>query len=699
MLQLDIELFMVSNCTNLIYKKPEVALALVVILFFSLVSCEFFTNTRDPDPEMDQLVDSISLHLEYVKKDDSSKEEILSHLSGAFELTKIVSSDTIRKNKLKEIRKNYSRLNIDTAYIKINNEIRLINNKLSDSSGMADWHLSTGYFYWQKEQMDSAFNHYYRAERFYAQLGDRLSAGKAMLSMAILQKNVRDYIGSETSSIKALEYFEATNSLRYLASANNNLGIILKEVGDYDKSLYYHVNAREYRASLDDNKFLEVGSLNNIGTVYTKKKDYNKAISYYDLGLSSDSLFDKKPKTYARLLDNRAYAQFLSGEKGNFPELFLKPLAIRDSISDNSGIITNSLHLAEYYISNDSLFKAHNYAKVALDRAKPLKKNREILKALQFLIETSNQEEVLFYSKAYMRISDSLQRKDWAYQNHFARIRFETETIEIENSKVTRQNKNLIIVLLVLVASFLLVYTFIQRKLSIKELRFRQSQQEASEELYNLMLAQQAKLEEGKQLEKQRISEELHDGVLGKLFGTRLSLDSLNHKKGDEVVEARSKYINELQNIENEIRQISHDLNSAIFTPDVLFTEAIEQLVESQSLRSEKKSIKCRFIDDYFINWDEVQNDVKIHLYRIIQESLQNIHKHARANNVLISFSKEKSKVLLKIEDDGVGMAIEKVKKGIGLKNIKSRVKQMKGNLRVESVKGKGTIIYVKVTP
>lgn len=663
------------------------------ILFFSCDLGNGLNNTINSS-----LVDSINVYIADSKNSGFSQEKRLNHVSDALALVRNIGVDSLRKLKLREIRKVYAELEGENGYWKVNEEIGRFVRKINDSIGIANWHFNTGYSYWQREQIDSAYNHYFKAERLYAGLGDRFSAGKAMLSMAILQKNVKDYAGAETSSIKALEFFEETNALRYMASANNNLGIVLKEVGDFDKSLFYHENAREYRASLDD-KFLEVGSLNNIGTVYAKKKDYEEAIFYYALGLLEDSLVYKKPKTYARLLDNRAYAQFLSGEKENFPELFLIPLAIRDSILDTSGIITSNLHLAEYYFSNDSLSRAYNYAKVALDKAKPLRKNSEILEALQLLIETSNKGEALFHSKAYIQISDSLQRKDRAYQNQFARIRFETETIEIENTKVTKQNEKLIMVLLILVAAFLLVYTFIQRKLNLKELRFRRSQQEASDELYNLMLAQQAKLEEGKQLEKQRISEELHDGILGKLFGTRLSLDSLNHKEGDEGVEARSKYILELQNIENEIRQISHDLNSAIFTPDVLFTEVIEQLIENQNSSSKIDPLKYQFIDDYFINWDEVQNNVKIHLYRIIQEALQNIHKHAKAKNVLVSFAKEKNGILLKIEDDGVGMIVEKVKKGIGLKNIKSRVKQMKGNLRVESEKEKGTIIYVKVIP
>jgi len=251
--------------------------------------------------------------------------------------------------------------------------------------------------------------------------------------------------------------------------------------------------------------------------------------------------------------------------------------------------------------------------------------------------------------------------------------------------------------LLSLLAAFLLAYIFIQQQLNKKELQFRESQQMANEEIYNLMLTQQLKLEEGKQLEKKRLSEELHDGVLGKLFGTRLSLDSLNTKNDSEAVQNRLKYLEELKNIETEIRQISHGLNSTMFSKDVVFTEVIEQLVEIQNTLTNDSKNRYKFKNDNTIHWEEMPNNIKVHLYRIVQEALQNIQKHANANNSIVSFEREGRDIVLKIVDDGVGMMINKVKKGIGLKNISSRVKQMKGTLKVESEKEKGTEITVKI--
>jgi len=224
-------------------------------------------------------------------------------------------------------------------------------------------------------------------------------------------------------------------------------------------------------------------------------------------------------------------------------------------------------------------------------------------------------------------------------------------------------------------------------------LDFREAQQVANEEIYGLMLNQQLKLEEGKQIEKQRISEELHDGVLGNLFGVRLSLDGLNEKSEETAVEARANYIGQLKNIESEIRQISHDLHTNLFSSEMIYIEVVEKLIEDQCALS---NLKYEFEHDSEINWETTPNTVKVHLYRILQEALQNIRKHAKASKVEVSFNKKDGQIALEIKDDGVGFAMNNRKKGIGLKNIKSRVEQMKGVLFIDGSKGKGTIISAK---
>jgi len=670
-------------------------LMLISALFLLSTSCQQQVNFGGKKKQEKNL-DSITHFIVQSRQLDVSKGESLSFLDKALQLARTIKSDTARKLKLSEIRLEYRKLNELEAYRNVNDEIRNLAFDLNDSLEIANTYSNRGYYFLKKEQVDSAYNNYYLAQRMYVRLDSLYKAGKALVTMGIIQKNAEDYMGGEASSVKAIEYLESSDDLKSLTSAYTNLGLISIELGRYDKALEYHEMALDGRKKLDDRP-LEVSSLNNIGFAYFNAEQYDKAIDYYEQGLAYDSIFYKRTVTYARLQDNLAFAKFRSGDLNELPQLFLKPLKIRDSIGDNLGAVTSHIHLAEYYKSVDSSELAREQALIALSKAKPIKYHKGILDALNVLSESADETEALASTRAYIHLSDSLQQAQRRFQEQFARIRFETDQIEIENTEVNRRNKQLFIGLLSLLAVFLLVYIIIQQKLNKKELQFRESQQTANEEIYNLMLAQQLKLEEGKQLEKRRLSEELHDGVLGRLFGTRLSLDSLNTKNDKESVGTRLKYLEELKSIETEIRQISHGLNSDIFAKDVIFTEVIEQLIEIQNNLDTINPSKYQFINDYIIHWEEMPNNVKVHLYRIVQEALQNIHKHANAKNGIVSFIKEENDILLRIEDDGAGMLVNKVKKGIGLKNIKSRVKQMKGILKVDSEKGKGTIITVKI--
>jgi signal transduction histidine kinase len=92
-----------------------------------------------------------------------------------------------------------------------------------------------------------------------------------------------------------------------------------------------------------------------------------------------------------------------------------------------------------------------------------------------------------------------------------------------------------------------------------------------------------------------------------------------------------------------------------------------------------------------------MSNSNKINLFRIIQESLQNINKYANATSIKIEFKKEIDNLLLVIADDGIGFNVSKGKKGIGIQNMISRIKECNGTFEIKSKKGEGTTINVTV--
>lgn len=120
-------------------------------------------------------------------------------------------------------------------------------------------------------------------------------------------------------------------------------------------------------------------------------------------------------------------------------------------------------------------------------------------------------------------------------------------------------------------------------------------------------------------------------------------------------------------------------------------------LIFTQLLEDQKTAHKTQLEYDVDVNirWDLVNNNIKINLYRIVQEALQNINKYAEASLIIIIIQKKANNIQAVITDDGVGFEVDKKSKGIGMKNITSRVEACYGSFSITSKKGEGTKIKV----
>jgi signal transduction histidine kinase len=88
---------------------------------------------------------------------------------------------------------------------------------------------------------------------------------------------------------------------------------------------------------------------------------------------------------------------------------------------------------------------------------------------------------------------------------------------------------------------------------------------------------------------------------------------------------------------------------------------------------------------------------VKINLYRIVQEALQNCNKYAKADTIKVEFKSEIDHLVLSIMDNGIGFNTKRTKNGIGLHNIEYRAAECKGTVTIKSAKGEGTLLVIKV--
>ncbi len=588
----------------------------------------------------------------------------------------------------------------DSLY-RVNKENLKISTKIKDSLKMAYANNNLGFYFAESNKNDSAYYYYYNARKLYELLKDIQNESNIILNMANIQESERDYIGAEINAIKGIEIAKTLpisdgNNLN-LWAFNNLIGIVSSKVKRFDKSIEYHNKAVEYAEKLkaERYKYYKDFSEMNIAIAYRRKGDYDKTIQVLNNIKNLETLKEEDPQTYVSIISNLAYAKFL---KGNFVSEEIEntfktayKFSIDQDIKVEQSIIAS--FISELYLHQKQIDSAQKYANIAYNKANEVGENQTVLDALILKAKTETGEQSKAYLYEHIRLNDSLISKERTNRNKFARIEFETDEILQEKEQISKQRQWLIFISVGLLGVLFFLYIIKSQREKNKELQLQKQQQEANEEIYKLMLSQQEKIDEARSVEKNRISQEMHDGILGRLFGARLSLDSLNLVNTEDAISKRSKYISELKNIEDDIRKVSHELNSDFVNQSGYFN-MVNNLVETQMTAY---NIDYTFKADSNINWDMLDNKIKIHLYRILQETMQNIYKHAESTLVDIEFYLDKNKLNLKITDNGVGFDQTKTKNGIGLKNIKDRLKEINGFFNVTSQINKGTSVIITV--
>lgn len=572
-------------------------------------------------------------------------------------------------------------------------------NKINDTISIAHSNYFLGFYYHLLEAHDSAYYYYYQSTKFYKASNDIKRQGQVLVNMANIQEIERDYVGSENNAFKAIALIEqlpeTERNLETLWNANNTIAIVSAELEQFEKALEYYNKTLNICDKMEDSYENRLFSNINIAALYRRRGDFKIAEKLYNKLKEDQNVYDFDPTSYSIILSGLAQSMSKNKSANNvaIKTLFNQAYKISENESDQIGLLSISMDMSEFFMDLKEIDSAKYFVNRAYDLGKELSANETILEALLLKSKIEIGNEAKNSLNRYIKLSDSLQKAERSIRNKFARIDYETDQIKAEKDKATKERLLFLLLSIGLFITLTLLYIIITQRSKNKELKFIQQQQETNEEIYNLMLSQQDKIDDARTIEKRRISEELHDGILGRLFGTRLSLDSLNMSHTAEAVSSREKYIDELQSIEQEIRKVSHDLSSD-FVSGSGFNDIIKSLLETQT---EAYKLKYTFTNNGAIQWDTISNKTKIHIYRILQESLQNIYKHANASHVEISFSLKNNVICIIIKDDGSGFDVNKSRKGIGIKNITSRVKVIQGELKIESQKNAGTSIIITI--
>ena len=599
------------------------------------------------------------------------------------------------------------------------------NGEIGDKSLNASIYNNIGSIYSAWSSFDSAQKYYHKSISLNIETNSKIQLAETYNNIGNLALNQGEYSVGYKYYKKAVDINKHSNSKDGMAKSFSRLSFYHQELASYDSAMFYISKSLESNEELGNKTGIAM-NFQSIAGINNEMKNYEKAIEYYGLsdkiyqetgnkrGLAKNSYYmaivNKNRGNYTlseELLDS-CYVQYkklnyqlgISDvwlEMGKVYQLqnqihkslsyFQKSLNAKLKLNDIPGITALYIALAETSFKSGNYYKAIEQLKKAESFASQLgSKNLKMKTYLLFseIYSALNSfNKALDYHKLYSNLRHAIYNATSSRQIAEIQTKYESEKDEKEIQKLTyesdlnkihaeRERLHRLLIEGTLIA-VLVIFIFVAiYRYKVNQLRFIRS---------NL---------EGREKERQRISRELHDGVGSALTGELMRINNLETdiKTKDKLLEMSTS----LQNIYQEVRSISHDLASPIFTNSNLIV-ALENIVTKFNSETE---IKIEIINDVKITWEKVDGKIQHELYRIIQEILLNAIKHSHAKEIFIQFILNKKILIVTIEDDGTGLTKDN-KGGIGLQNIKSRVDTLEGEINIDSNSNSGTIFMIKI--
>ena len=271
---------------------------------------------------------------------------------------------------------------------------------------------------------------------------------------------------------------------------------------------------------------------------------------------------------------------------------------------------------------------------------------------------------------------------DEAKQNEILTLKNKQQTQDLELNSIKKITFIAVIGLLtfLFISGILYFYYRSNKKLILEKEKTHLSEIKKVKIEQNLSVANA--VIEGQENERRRVAKELHDGIGGRIAAISYKVSS---------TENNFELKTELDKTLNELRQISRNL-----MPESLLKTSLKTSLKDlcNMYVHENQNVFLQVLD---VN-EDIENSIKLNIYRIIQELLSNATKYAKAKEIIVQVSQNEDIIYITVEDNGIGFEIEKQHFGLGLTNIKNRVAYLNGNLEIDSVPNQGTSINIQVS-
>jgi signal transduction histidine kinase len=579
----------------------------------------------------------------------------------------------------------------DSAILLLNEALR-ISRLLQYEEGIAGSMLSIAFCYQDK-------NDYKRSKNILAMAYPHclnISAKNKRIMPALYNGWASTYtgMGNNDSALKffykALSEIDKTKlkDTLLLAQIYSNMGTAWMQKSDPAKGLFYHKKAENLIVQLKDSMYL-ANIHCNMGVEYLALKDTIKAVHYLNSALhtfiSKQNVHGSKFTYYALGTTQREPQKAIT---------YYEAALAYDSLSAFAAGVYQGIGGSYYLMGNYR--KAESYykkAQVVCEQEHLLTHRLANYSALSSIYEHLGDFKSAFINQvAYADLNDSLLNVENEKVNKQLELKYQTA----EKDKELAQNKVLLYSLqkrVTLMAAGVILLLGLgvgfwrnglqKQKLQSERIRNFEQQQKI-EHLHSKM--------QGEEEERSRIARELHDGVNVLLSATKMNYAALGKEhKGLPDTKTYGEIMDLLNNMGMELRTITYKL-----VPELLIQQSLPDAIETFCELIQKGNNLHIELQTYG-SFTALPPELCFAVYRIVQELVHNIVKHAHATQVLIALVHQDELLRLTVEDNGNGFDPEKTTKGLGLKSIKSRVKDIDGNITFSSQKDEGTSVEIEV--
>ncbi|OAQ40596.1 hypothetical protein A5893_06535 [Pedobacter psychrophilus] len=597
------------------------------------------------------------------------------------------------------------------------NKAEAIARKINFQKGICEVLLTKGNYYFRKNDWANSIKYFRELENQAPSIPDetlkKLVKMKALNNLAGIYSKNADYT-------TALDYyFKSRALLEKMKPDDNAKCIIYVNIASHYSMLKQPKKAAEYldlcypllKSSKPYLTYLYWSQRMDLAHEKGNASLVKATIDSLENNLSDTSLSDYQKDDYKLVLYDMK-AQYEQTYLKNIPaalNAYQQKLKLALDLNNNAEIYQTMCQLGEVYSKNKQNAIATKYLQNAYQGAKKDSINQVAYSAAKLLGQIyqsqSSYDSAYYYTQAAADLNENITSQQNMEQLNFLEAGYQNEKKEKTiaqlklseaEAQLTATKKNrLLLAVGISAAALILVFGFAYRNNHQKRIIAEKDKALQSEQVKFLERQQQVvslqSMLNGQETERTRIAKDLHDG-LGGLFSTiKMQLSTLKHEeKTLENNELFQKSYVLVDSAAVEVRRIAHNM-----MPEVLIKIGLIPAV--QELCNSINAGKLIDVSMQHYGMEERLNpSTEMMLFRIIQELLNNIIKHAYASKAIIQFNREDERLSITVEDNGRGFDMsDNNLNTAGLESVRSRVNYLKGKLAIDSEQEIGTTVLM----